>query len=93
MSIRQTHIITAAQFHEQGTSAFAVLAMARWHFNSDNKDTGHALRKIAHELAPLNGERLRTFEERAAKERAAKDRTAKSRPANDNRRPFQRRAA
>lgn len=80
MSNRHTHILTAAEFHAQGTSAFAVLSLARWHFNLDNKGTGHALRKIAHELAQLNGERLRTHQER-------------KQAANDNRRPFKRRAA
>lgn len=77
MSNRHTHILTADEFIAQGTTAAAILSIARWYRVSDPA-TAAKIKDIAYDVSRRTGEQFRM---------------RRVRPANDNRRPFKRRAA
>ena len=71
------HILTADEFIAQGTTAAAVFSIARWYRVSDPAIAA-TVKDIAYEVSRKTGEKIRM---------------RRVRPANDNRRPFKRRAA
>ncbi|MFC7067403.1 hypothetical protein [Brucella rhizosphaerae] len=71
------HILTAAEFIAQGTTVAAIFSIARWYRVSDPA-TAAKIKDIAYEVSRKTGEMIRM---------------RRIRPANDNRRPFKRRAA
>ncbi|GLU26668.1 hypothetical protein [Brucella sp. NBRC 12950] len=71
------HILTADEFIAQGTTAAAILSLARWYRVGDPA-TAAKIKDIAYEVSGKTGEQFRM---------------RRIRPANDNRRPFKRRAA
>ena len=77
MSNRHTHILTADEFIAQGTTAAAILSIARWYRVSDPA-TAAKIKDIAYDVSRKTGEKFRM---------------RRVRPANDNRRPFKPRAA
>ncbi|MBC8719262.1 hypothetical protein [Ochrobactrum sp. Marseille-Q0166] len=77
MSNRHTHILTADEFIAQGTTVAAILSIARWYRVSDPA-TAATIKDISYDVSRKTGEKIRM---------------RRVRPANDNRRPFKRRAA
>ena len=73
----QTHILTAEEFIAEGTTAAAIFSIARWYRESD-PTTSATIKDIAYDVSRKTGEKIRM---------------RRVRPANDNRRPFKRRAA
>ena len=73
----QTHILNADEFIAQGTTAAAIFSIARWYRESDPAKSA-TIKDIAYDVSRKTGEKIRM---------------RRVRPANDNRRPFKRRAA
>lgn len=70
-------ILTADEFIAQGIAAAAILSIACWYRVSDPA-TAAKIKDIAYDVSRKTGEKFRM---------------RRVRPANDNRRPFKRRAA
>lgn len=76
------NILTAREFIAQGTSAAAVLSIAKFHLSFSNHELAGRIRRVAEEVADLTGVRIYALPRRR-------------KPANDNsrRRGGARRAA
>lgn len=72
-----THILTSDEFIAQGTTAAAIFSIARWYRESDPA-TSATIKDIAYDVSRKTGEKIRM---------------RRIQSANDNRRPFKRRAA